>query len=219
MTTESTCENAGMSCVRETVMGRRAAAEGKRGADGKKCLIFVWMTFFLAGSTYQKAVGQEVVPHLAPFQAESSLVTQRELDIVENWVMDLSDNKSTTQVRWIDGWLASSTPFTFTYDGKHSDSFLSGWDFEARQIETTDAFELRRLRWSDPRTRLEIACELKQFTDLPAVECLVTFENKGPSDTPIIENIQSLRLRMNTRVRTATTAISKNTAAVAVLTI
>ncbi len=139
---------------------------------------------------------QEPVPALSGYQAESSLVTQKEMAAVDDWVTNLSGNKPAAQAGWIEGWVHASMPFAFTYDGKHSDAFLSGWDFEARQMEATDAFKLKRLRWTDPRTRLEVTCELKQFTEFPAIEWVLRFQNKGDRQTPVIQDVQALRLSL-----------------------
>lgn len=86
----------------------------------------------------------------------------------------------------------SRYPFSFTYHGKPSDELLPNWtrqeqtqpsEGRGRQVTTT---------WTDPKTGLRVRWQVVRFADFPAAEWLLFFENTGPKDTPIIENLRSL---------------------------
>ena len=90
--------------------------------------------------------------------------------------------------------LASRYPFSFVYDGKHSDDLLCHWRQE-RHSEELDADRKKITTiWTDPNTGLRIHWEVMRFSDFPALEWLLYFENTGAEDTPIIQDIQSLDL-------------------------
>ncbi len=87
--------------------------------------------------------------------------------------------------------------FSFTYDGASSRTLLADWrtehvsrSGEARLVVTTT--------WTDPRTGLRVTCEQKSFSDFPAVEWILYFENTGKADTPIIEDVQAMDLLLET---------------------
>lgn len=76
-------------------------------------------------------------------------------------------------------------PFSFNCAGRPSSQFLRtcklqyhGSDFD----------------WQDPASGLHIIESVKTFTDFPATERLLWFENTGNADTPIVENVQALDL-------------------------
>lgn len=175
-------------------MNPRITAKAKRSAHGGKGLILFCVMFSLVVSIGQRAVGEEVVRRLAPHQAESGLVTESEMDLAREWVTALS--RSGGPAEWLDGWLSSSVPFSFACAGKDSGSFLSAWTFEVKPVEATGAWECRRLCWTNRRTKLEVVCELKQYSQFPAVEWVLTFKNGGTEDTPVIEDVQALSLSL-----------------------
>jgi alpha-galactosidase len=128
---------------------------------------------------------------LLPFTAscqdnESSLVAPAELHLAGQW-FDAVTATGANQPAWVDQWVGSALPFRFTYHGEDSRTLLPKWRLERAG---------QRLTWRDPVTNLELIWQIKTFTDFPAVEWLLTFENKGSQDTPVIENIQALDLRI-----------------------
>jgi alpha-galactosidase len=90
------------------------------------------------------------------------------------------------------------TPFSFTYDARAAD--LSHW--QRGETETTDApglarpgSQLDRLAqtWTDPATGLRVAMASARYPD-GAREWVLSLENTGRADTPLIEEIQALHL-------------------------
>jgi alpha-galactosidase len=90
----------------------------------------------------------------------------------------------------------SRYPFSFLYDGRHSDELLPGWERSERS-ESIDGERTRKVTtWLDPETGLRVEWQAVRFADYPAVEWLLYFENTGTKDTPIIEDVASLDLAL-----------------------
>lgn len=106
-------------------------------------------------------------------------------------------------VRYLDEGRADSLlpvpvpPFSFVYGGKPSSEFLASWP---RTVETSEDAEAVRhtVRWTDPQTGLEVRAEAKVFRGYPAMDWVLHFTNTGTADTPIIEQVQALDLRLRT---------------------
>lgn len=92
--------------------------------------------------------------------------------------------------------LSSRYPFSFVYGGKHVDELLEDWQKETSSEELdADRTKITTI-WTDPDTGLKLHWEAIRFSDFPAVEWMLHFENTGSADTPIIENIQALDLTL-----------------------
>ncbi|MGB9598155.1 MAG: alpha-galactosidase, partial [Candidatus Poribacteria bacterium] len=88
----------------------------------------------------------------------------------------------------------SKYPFSFKYANKHCDSILHTWNKESK-IEKIDTDRQKIITtWLDQGTSLKLTFEAIQFFDYPAIEWILYFENIGNSDTPIIQDVQSLDL-------------------------
>ena len=61
-----------------------------------------------------------------------------------------------------------------------------------------DSYTESAVTWSDPASKFTVAATVKAFKKYPAVDWVLSFENKGESDSPIIENIQALDVRLRT---------------------
>jgi len=82
--------------------------------------------------------------------------------------------------------------FSFIYDGKNSKDCLNTWKFEGA-TEAIDATRTKKiLVYTEPKTALEVRCEMIVYSDYPAVEWVLYFTNTGKEDTPILENIQAI---------------------------
>ena len=87
---------------------------------------------------------------------------------------------------------STAVPFSFTYGGRSSRELLKTWKCQ-KSIRRLDAARREHtLVYTDPKTGLEVRCVAIAYTDYPAVEWVVYFENKGEKDTPIIANVQAL---------------------------
>jgi len=90
----------------------------------------------------------------------------------------------------------SALPFSFTYDGRASSDLLKKWTITRRTDYAGKDCVERTLTCIDPATGLRIICTLRQYRDLPAVEWVLHLTNTGERDTPIIEQIRPLDLRI-----------------------
>jgi alpha-galactosidase len=91
----------------------------------------------------------------------------------------------------------SRYPFSFVYDGRHSDELLTKWP-QNEQSEKLDSNRTQILRmWTDPQTGLHVQWRIIRFADYPAVEWVLYFRNTGTKSTSIIEDLQSLNLLLS----------------------
>jgi alpha-galactosidase len=91
---------------------------------------------------------------------------------------------------------AIAPAFSFVYDGKPSADVLSVWQVERSEKPLNDARTERTVSYSDPATGLRVRCVTIEYADYPAVDWVLYLENTGAADTPIIENILPLDVRL-----------------------
>jgi alpha-galactosidase len=86
--------------------------------------------------------------------------------------------------------------FSFVYDGKSSGELLKTWTVkqESRVLDSQRAEYT--IIYTDPKTGLTVRCVGIEYRDFPAVEWLLYFKNTGGKDTPILENVRALDLRL-----------------------
>jgi alpha-galactosidase len=89
-------------------------------------------------------------------------------------------------------WSPDNPPVSFQYDGIEFKLWMADW--EKTQITGGD---LKEIQYRDPKTGLVVRIILREFSDFPAAEWVVEFENKGTADTPIIEKILPLDFRLD----------------------
>ncbi len=70
--------------------------------------------------------------------------------------------------------------FSFAYGGRPSAELLPSW-----RLEADGGF-------SDPQTGLRVTVTVRRFEDFPALDWVLEFENRGPVDTPILEDVLPL---------------------------
>lgn len=92
--------------------------------------------------------------------------------------------------------LGGALPFSFTYDGKPSAQLLGQWKRTVTEAPLAGGRRRSTTVWKDPQTGLEIECDATVFSDFPAVEWLLRLKNTSDKDTPIIENIQPLDVKI-----------------------
>ena len=87
-------------------------------------------------------------------------------------------------------------PFSFVYGGKPSADLLKSWKVERVERRLDDARTGHTITCTDPDTGLALRCEGIEYHDFPTVEWTLHFKNTGAADTPLLENIQALDLRL-----------------------
>jgi alpha-galactosidase len=94
-----------------------------------------------------------------------------------------------------EGLFTADPPFSFTYDGKPSSELLGTWKVERTSKKLDEHRTAHTIVYSDPAGGLSVRCEAIEYDDFPTVEWTLYFKNTGTTDTPIIENVQSLDVR------------------------
>ena len=85
--------------------------------------------------------------------------------------------------------LQDAPSYSFVCDGEPSTTVLPRWlDLDESGVTRS---VLPRI---DPKTGLEVRCEAAWYSDFPAVEWVLSFRNTGAQDSPMIEDIQALRM-------------------------
>ncbi|HEY3324299.1 MAG TPA: LamG-like jellyroll fold domain-containing protein [Planctomycetota bacterium] len=93
--------------------------------------------------------------------------------------------------------LGANAPFSFIYGAKPSSALLSAWE-KSLQSNKLDAQRTEHvLTYTDKASGLSIRCRAIEYHDFPTVEWTLYFKNTGAADSPIIENIQALDLKLN----------------------
>jgi alpha-galactosidase len=92
---------------------------------------------------------------------------------------------------------AANPPFSFVYGGKPSLDLLKNWPRTFQSKELADRTE-HRVAWTDPQSKLCVSAVVAVFKRYPAVDWVLSFENQGTSDTPILENIQAVDASLDT---------------------
>lgn len=88
--------------------------------------------------------------------------------------------------------VSSDLPFSFRYGGQPSDTLLNEWPLE-REVERLDTQRTRRtLTWTDPRTALVLRWTTVEYHDFPILEWTISLKNNGPTDTPLLTDIEAL---------------------------
>lgn len=87
-------------------------------------------------------------------------------------------------------------PFSFMYGGQPFVDLAGAWKVE-RQVTELDENRWRYLlSWTDPATGLVARAEAIAYTDFPTVEWTLYLKNTGAADTPMIQDVQALDIRM-----------------------
>lgn len=108
----------------------------------------------------------------------------------ELWLADLPMNTGMAKPLHERG--VFQPPFSFVYGGQVSDMLLGNWRF-SEMTKELDAYRTSRTQvYTDPKTSLQVRCEIVEYNDFPTVEWTLYFKNAGEKDTPILENIQAL---------------------------
>jgi alpha-galactosidase len=86
----------------------------------------------------------------------------------------------------------SEPPFSFVYDRQGSSAFLKAWPrkIETRQLDAGRTEYI--VRWTDPKTSLQVRLEALEFANSAVVEWTVHFKNDGKTDAPTLEYVQAL---------------------------
>ena len=91
---------------------------------------------------------------------------------------------------------STDPPFSFTYGEKPSAELLPAWEVK-RERKKLDAQRTgHTLTWTDPKTRLVVRCVAVEYHDFPTMEWTLHFKNTGQTDTPLLQDIQAMDIRL-----------------------
>lgn len=88
--------------------------------------------------------------------------------------------------RWIDQRFAKGQlpPFSFILDEKPSEEFLRSWRWSRTAPASTDKdVVLRTFTYTDPRSGLEVVCDVKGYPEFRAVEWVLHFRNTSAENS------------------------------------
>jgi hypothetical protein len=88
---------------------------------------------------------------------------------------------------------------TFKYNGTQSSVFLKSWTLKKEQRRLDASRNEYTLKWTDPKSALELKCVAVDYIAYPTVEWTLYFNNTGKSDTPILEKINALDISITRR--------------------
>jgi len=106
-------------------------------------------------------------------------VTPEEMAYAHDWI-------STNLIK------AIKPPFSFVYDGKLFSDVVHVWQGDRASRRLDDKRIQHIFTYTDPQSGLTAKCEAIEYRDFPAVEWTVWARNNGSSDTPVLEDLQSL---------------------------
>ncbi len=136
--------------------------------------------------------------------AKSSSRMKAEAEAIER--TEGSSNELIKASNWLDHAFLQTTrhynsqaafPFSFKLGGIPSSKLLKTWKMHVTESAIQDGKTRRIIRANDPKTGLEISCEIVTYEKFPVVEWVLQISNGGTSDTAIIEDLQALDYLFN----------------------
>ena len=96
--------------------------------------------------------------------------------------------------KWITTTFArgKTPPFSFIYDGIHSQQFIRRWQHSLQKQESTEGVIEYVATYQDRATGLKVDCHVKGFQEFSAVEWVLNFTNTGSANTPQITKVNAL---------------------------
>ncbi|MGD0093780.1 MAG: alpha-galactosidase [Planctomycetota bacterium] len=91
-------------------------------------------------------------------------------------------------------------PFSFTYGGQPSAALLPAWEKKAKDSKLDEQRTEHTLTWTDPQSGLAVRCRAVEYHDFPTVEWTLYFKNAGAKESPILENIQALDVKLSRKL-------------------
>lgn len=170
------------------------------------CLSMLMAIFVQSGLFAASGEGGDI-PREAPndsVMADASEVTEM-MDWVSRSVgavrlAELDENQSKLL------FMGTEPPFSFVYGGTSSSDLLGKWEHDCRATSSAERVQYRA-NWADPQTGLKVTAVASAFERYPAAEWILYFENTGDKDTPVIQDIQALDVRVRTGLATRSAVV------------
>ncbi|MBM3501519.1 MAG: alpha-galactosidase [Armatimonadetes bacterium] len=91
---------------------------------------------------------------------------------------------------------AQRPPFSFVLGGRPSAELLPAWGVERSRQRLDADRTARTITYTDPVSGLEVRCVGVEYEAFPVVEWTLHLRNTGAEDTPLIEELRPLDLRL-----------------------
>lgn len=106
---------------------------------------------------------------------------------------------------WLDKYASNTTslnniPFSFALNGESSRVFLSDWKSSCQDSTANDRI-FHKIKWINPDRTFEVRCNVIEFINHPVIEWKLFFKNTGTKNSPILEKIFSLDVKINEPAR------------------
>ena len=112
--------------------------------------------------------------------------------LADQWV---TPDEMKAKEQWVQQTLLSldRPVMSFCYNGTPSARLLAGWQKRPIEIQhLPDDRTQYTMTWTDPATGLEVRVVAVDYGDYPAVEWTAYLNDKGPTATPIIEQVRGI---------------------------
>lgn len=98
----------------------------------------------------------------------------------------------------VDKWITTTfakgktPPFSFVYDGEHSQQFIRKWRHSIVKNDSENGVSSYTVSYLDRTTGLKVDCHVKGFQEFGAVEWMLNFTNTGSVNTPQITQVKTV---------------------------
>lgn len=113
----------------------------------------------------------------------ADIVRPEEMDDARRRMADMTSDDAAAR---------TAAGFSFTYDGRPSNTFLRDWAVTKAPAVEQDGRRLHRITRLDPATGLAVICDITEYTRFPVVEWVLRLRNTSSAPTPLLEGIRSL---------------------------
>jgi alpha-galactosidase len=104
-------------------------------------------------------------------------------------------SKPVNITKWINTNFAEgkTPPFSFIYDGKHSDDFIRTWNYSTKRLESNEPNVIKyRFIYESGKAGLKVECDVDGYTDFDAVKWVLNFTNTGAENSKILKEVKAI---------------------------
>jgi alpha-galactosidase len=91
---------------------------------------------------------------------------------------------------------SDNPPFSFFYGGQSSRNLLKTWKTERSTRQLDNNRTEQTCTYTDPKSGLLVRCVAVEYHDYPTVEWTIFIRNIGSENTPILDKVQALDIRL-----------------------
>jgi len=92
-------------------------------------------------------------------------------------------------------------PFSFVYDGKHSDDLIGTWNYASKILESNEPNVIKyRFSYESGKSGLKIECDVEGYTDFDAVKWVLHFTNTGTENSKTLNEVKAIDIDLQYEV-------------------